>query len=88
MRHVQIGAAVNVRIDAYPETPVRGTVVRIGDAATSQFALLHNPNPSGNFTKISQRIPIRIGFDRNGVALAPGMMVEIEIVIPPRSESR
>ncbi len=88
LRHVQIGAAVNVRIDAYPETPVRGTVVRIGDAATSQFALLPNPNPSGNFTKISQRIPIRIGFDRNGVALAPGMMVEIEIVIPPRSESR
>ncbi len=88
LRYVEIGAPVDVRVDAYPDRPIRGEVVRIGDAATSQFALLPNPSPSGNFTKISQRIPVRIEIDHDGVALAPGMMVEIAIVIPSRREPR
>ena len=54
----------------------------IGHAATNQFALLPNPNPSGNFTKITQRVPVRIEIDDGPKAkLAPGMMVEVDIDI-------
>jgi membrane fusion protein (multidrug efflux system) len=55
-----------------------GTVTRVGQAATSEFALLPNPNPSGNFTKITQRLPVRIAVQQDGGELKPGMMVELE----------
>jgi membrane fusion protein (multidrug efflux system) len=53
-------------------------VERVGQAATSEFALLPNPNPSGNFTKITQRLPIRIAVKQDSDELKPGMMVELE----------
>ena len=59
-----------------------GHVQVIGDAATNQFALLPDPNPSGNFTKITQRIPVRIAIDHGAKPrLAPGMMVVVDIDI-------
>jgi membrane fusion protein (multidrug efflux system) len=54
-------------------------VSELGGAATSQFALLPNPNPSGNFTKVTQRLPIRLQLRRADPALKPGMMVEATI---------
>lgn len=51
----------------------------MGGAATSQLALLPSPNPSGNFTKVTQRLPIRVSIDADGVELRPGMMVEIYV---------
>ena len=83
LRHVIVGAPVNITVDAYPNEPFLGKVLRVGSSATSQFALLPNPNPSGNFTKISQRVPVKISIDAvKGKPLRPGMMVEVEIVIP------
>ncbi len=83
LRHITIDAPVNIVVDAYPDRPFTGKVMRVGSSATSQFALLPNPNPSGNFTKISQRIPVKISIERvAGTILRPGMMVEVEIVIP------
>ena len=52
---------------------------RIGHAATSQFALLPNPNPSGHFTKVTQRLPVRIALEGGDERLRPGMMVEVFI---------
>ncbi|MCR5880263.1 hypothetical protein [Phenylobacterium sp. J367] len=52
---------------------------RIGGAATSQFALLPNPNPSGNFTKVTQRLPVRLVLEEANSFLRPGMMVEVNI---------
>lgn len=75
------GMAASVRVDAYPGHVVRGEIYRIGQAATSKFALLPDPNPSGNFTKITQRLPVRILLKENGLALRPGMMVEVDIAV-------
>ena len=58
-----------------------GTLERIGDVTTSQFALLPAPNPSGNFTKVTQRVPIRIAVEQTQGLLRPGMMVELDIEI-------
>ena len=53
----------------------------IGNATTSEFALLPSPNPSGNFTKITQRLPVRIALQQKDGLLRPGMMVEVNIDI-------
>lgn len=77
---VRPGQPVAVSVDAYPGRVFTGTVERIGDAATNQFALLPSPNPSGNFTKITQRVPVRIKVDQPADnPLRPGMMAEVDI---------
>ena len=82
IRHVRIGSHASIGVDAYPGEKFDGKVVRIGNAATSQFALLPNPNPSGNFTKIAQRLEVRIDVEQRDHLLKPGMMVEVTIDIP------
>ena len=84
LRHLEPGMPVTLRVDAFPDHAFTGTVERIGQAATSEFALLPNPNPSGNFTKVTQRLPIRISVTQDQGMLRPGMMVVIEIDIPGR----
>lgn len=78
IRHFAPGLPVSIRVDALPGERFEGRVTRVGHAATSEFALLPNPNPSGNFTKISQRLPVRIAIDQRDGLLKPGMMVEVE----------
>ena len=84
LRHLKPGMEVMLHVDAYPDTEFKGRVERLGQAATSEFALLPNPNPSGNFTKVTQRLPVRIAVDQQGDLLRPGMMVVVEIAIPGR----
>jgi membrane fusion protein (multidrug efflux system) len=81
IRDVKLGAKARIGIDAYPDLEVIGEVVRIGNAATNQFALLPSPNPSGSFTKITQRLPVKISIPQVDGLLRPGMMVEVEIAI-------
>lgn len=78
IRHFAPGKTVSIRVDALPGERFAGEVTQVGNAATSQFALLPNPNPSGNFTKISQRLPIRVAISQRDGLLRPGMMVELE----------
>ncbi|HXP95360.1 MAG TPA: HlyD family secretion protein [Telmatospirillum sp.] len=74
------GQPVDISVDAFPSRRFTGSIERIGNAATSQFALLPSPNPSGNFTKITQRVKVRIAVEQPPDApLRPGMMVEVDI---------
>ncbi|MBS0526190.1 MAG: HlyD family secretion protein [Proteobacteria bacterium] len=76
---VKLGQPVHVSVDAYPGLAFEGKVTRIGSATTARFALLPTPNPSGNFTKITQRVPVKIDIANPPKPLTPGMMVEVEI---------
>ncbi len=78
IRYFRPGKRVTITVDALPGRRYEGTVTRVGHAATSEFALLPDPNPSGNFTKITQRLPVRIAVEQTDGALKPGMMVEVE----------
>ena len=78
---LKIGQTVRVSVDAYPNDTFVGRVARIGSATTARFALLPTPNPSGNFTKITQRVPVKIDMVQMPKPLTPGMMVEVEIDI-------
>jgi len=84
LRHLEPGMPVKLHVDAFPDREFSGTVERVGQAATSEFALLPNPNPSGNFTKVTQRLPVRISVQQDEGMLRPGMMVVVEIDIPGR----
>lgn len=76
---IRLGQPAEVNVDAYPGRAFEARVSLIGNSATSAFALLPNPNPSGNFTKITQRIPIRLAIRQEGLLLKPGMMVEVSL---------
>jgi membrane fusion protein, multidrug efflux system len=76
---LKLGQMVVVSVDAYPNDRFVGKVARIGSATTARFALLPTPNPSGNFTKITQRVPVKIDMVEMPKPLTPGMMVEVEI---------
>ncbi|MFI4998703.1 MAG: HlyD family secretion protein [Reyranellales bacterium] len=76
---LKLGQKVNVSVDAYPDDKFVGHVTRIGSATTARFALLPTPNPSGNFTKITQRVPVKIDIIKPPKPLTPGMMVEVDI---------
>ncbi len=78
---LKLGQTVRVSVDAYPNDTFVGRVARIGSATTARFALLPTPNPSGNFTKITQRMPVKIDMVQMPKPLTPGMMVEVEIDI-------
>jgi membrane fusion protein, multidrug efflux system len=83
IRHLRPGTRAHIRVDAYPGRAIEGVVRRVGQAATNQFSLLPSTNPGGNFTKVTQRIEVRIDVEQEpdqGV-LKPGMMVEVKIGI-------
>jgi membrane fusion protein (multidrug efflux system) len=79
---VAVGQEVRITVDAYPGETFRGQVVRVGDAANSQYALLPRLNESGTFTKVTQRIEIRVAVEGADGRLRPGMMVEVSIDAP------
>ncbi|MDH7499898.1 MAG: HlyD family secretion protein [candidate division NC10 bacterium] len=79
IRKVQMGAPVLVRVDAYPGKTLVGKVIAIGSATSSEFSLLPADNPSGNFIKVTRRIPVRISVASNPDTLRPGMMVWVAI---------
>ena len=78
-QRLKMGAPASITVDAYPGQVFEGKIAKLGEAATSQFALLPSPNPSGNFTKVTQRLPIRISVEQKDNLLRPGMMVEVSV---------
>jgi len=77
LTNVKIGDTAELRIDEYPDQAIRGKVIEIAPASGSQFALLPPDNATGNFTKVVQRIPVKIALDDPAVAttLRPGLSV-------------
>ncbi len=84
IRKLALGLPVEIFIDAFPGDTFSGEIISIGHSTTGSFALLPNPNPSGNFTKITQRLPVRIAIAQREQKLRPGMMVEVRIDVRGR----
>jgi membrane fusion protein (multidrug efflux system) len=78
LTHVRSGQPVELRIDSFHSTRLRGHVDSLSPASGLEFALLPPDNATGNFTKIVQRVPVKIvldGHDLKGL-LRPGMSAE------------
>jgi membrane fusion protein (multidrug efflux system) len=70
LKHVQVGDPVDLHIDAMPDAVFHGHVDSFSPATGAQFALLPPDNATGNFTKVVQRVPVKIRF--NGLSNADG----------------
>jgi membrane fusion protein, multidrug efflux system len=76
LTHVAEGQVVNIEVDMFPGKVVHGHVDSLAPASGQEFALLPPDNATGNFTKVVQRIPVKIIIDQNpSVDLRPGMSV-------------
>ena len=77
LTNVKVGDLAELRIDQFPGQLIRGKVVEIAPASGSQFALLPPDNATGNFTKVVQRIPVKIALEDSTFAtkLRPGISV-------------
>ncbi|MBV8066366.1 MAG: HlyD family secretion protein [Candidatus Eremiobacteraeota bacterium] len=78
MGHMRVGQSAEVRVDAYKGVTFHGHVASINPASENTYALVPAQNASGNFVKVTQRIPVRIEVDdqRADLPLRPGMSVE------------
>jgi membrane fusion protein (multidrug efflux system) len=76
------GQPAEVSVDAYPDQPITGRVESFAPASGAQFSLLPPDNATGNFTKIVQRVPVRIALPVDGplaTLLRPGLSVTVTI---------
>ena len=78
LTHVRNGQPVEVRIDSFHDTKLKGHVDSLSPASGLEFALLPPDNATGNFTKIVQRVPVKIVLDDHSLTglLRPGMSAE------------
>jgi membrane fusion protein, multidrug efflux system len=77
LTNVKVGDAAEIRVDEFPGKVISGKVIEIAPASGSQFALLPPDNATGNYTKVIQRVPVKIAFDDSTIAAAlrPGLSV-------------
>ena len=79
---MRAGQPADIKVDAYPGLALHGTVDSFAPGTGAQFALLPPENATGNFTKIVQRVPVRIRVDAptsNAPALVPGLSVTVSV---------
>lgn len=86
VRKMHPGETVDIELDAFPGHTFKGQVNSLSPASGSQFALLPPDNATGNFTKIVQRIPVKITFDPNSIRgyesqITPGMSATVSVEV-------
>jgi membrane fusion protein, multidrug efflux system len=80
--HMVPGSKVSIHVDAFDEAPIVGTVQSISPASGSVFSLLPAENATGNFTKVIQRVPVRIVFPKEVLdsgRLRAGLSVVVDV---------
>jgi membrane fusion protein, multidrug efflux system len=88
---IHIGDKAEISVDAYPDQIFEGIIYQLGSNTASQFSLIPPSNASGNFTKVTQRVPIKISINpvnamgqpdpSENVKLLPGMSAEIKVKV-------
>ena len=79
---MKVGQPVEIALDAYPGLVVHGRIESLAPASGAQFALIPTDSATGNFTKIVQRVPVKIAVDRGSLGsqlLRPGLSVEATV---------
>jgi membrane fusion protein (multidrug efflux system) len=81
LTNIRVGDATEIRVDVYPDQVFKGRVLEIAPASGSQFALLPPDNATGNFTKVVQRVPVKIGLDDSTLTsqLRPGLSAVVTV---------
>lgn len=82
LNRIKVGDEVEVKIDAYKDQPLKGKIVSVSEATGAKFSLLPPDNATGNFVKVTQRIPVKIeiqDMDKYRSMLHAGMSVEVAV---------
>jgi len=81
LTNIKVGDPAEIRIDVYPGKGIKGRVLEIAPASGSQFALLPPDNATGNFTKVVQRVPVKIALDDSPLIsqLRPGLSAVVTV---------
>jgi membrane fusion protein (multidrug efflux system) len=81
LTNIKVGDPAEIRIDVYPGKIIKGRVLEIAPASGSQFALLPPDNATGNFTKVVQRVPVKIALDDSPLIsqLRPGLSAVVTV---------
>jgi len=82
LTNMKVGDPAEIRVDVYPGQVIKGRVLEIAPASGSQFALLPPDNATGNYTKIVQRVPVKIALDDSPLTaqLRPGLSVVVSVL--------
>jgi membrane fusion protein, multidrug efflux system len=86
LTHMRPGQPAEISVDAYPGHPIAGRVESFAPASGAEFSLLPPDNATGNFTKIVQRVPVRIAVPPAGPLahlLRPGLSVVVTVNTKP-----
>ncbi|MDI7860431.1 HlyD family secretion protein [Rhizobiaceae bacterium n13] len=92
IHRLKTGEKVRVHVDAFDETTIEGTVQSISPASGSVFSMLPAENATGNFTKVVQRVPVRIALpkdvlDRGHLRAGLSVVVDVDTRTAPASEA-
>jgi len=81
LTHMKPGQEAEIVLDTYPDRTFRGTVEAIGAGTGAEFSLLPAQNATGNWVKVTQRIPVRVKVDTadGGLAMRTGMSATVSI---------
>jgi membrane fusion protein (multidrug efflux system) len=82
LEKMQLGQEVDIKLDAYPDLDIKGRISSLSDATGARFALLPADNASGNFVKITQRVPVKIEIlnpEKYKNQLRAGLSVDAEV---------
>ena len=86
---MRIGQRVRIKIDAFPDTPLEGRIDSFAPASGARFSLLPPENASGNFTKVVQRVPVRISLPQDHPLkewLRPGLSAVVSVDVRDSGE--
>jgi membrane fusion protein (multidrug efflux system) len=86
LNKMQVGQEVEIHVDAFPDTPLKGKIASFSPATGSKFSILPPDNATGNFVKTIQRLPVKITFDSDKNSeklnkLRAGMNVVVDVKI-------
>jgi membrane fusion protein (multidrug efflux system) len=81
LTNIKVGDPAEIRVDVYPGKVIKGRVLEIAPASGSQFALLPPDNATGNFTKVTQRVPVKIALEDSSLTsqLRPGLSAVVTV---------
>ncbi|WP_416375901.1 HlyD family secretion protein [Parasphingorhabdus sp.] len=80
--HMRVGQQAEIRFDAYPDVKLKGHVESIGAGTGSEFSVLPAQNATGNWVKVTQRVPVRIAIDEASPRpLIAGLSTEVTVDI-------
>ncbi|PYF75011.1 HlyD family secretion protein [Pedobacter nutrimenti] len=84
IEHMKIGQHVEIKVDGYPDHKISGKISGFSDATGAKFSLLPPDNSTGNFVKVTQRVPVTIEIDRPETyagILKAGLSVEADVKV-------